>query len=85
MNDCGFSGLNKHLRKVHLGIRPFICDKCGLSCGDESELKLHLTRHIESKRYTCDHCQYSTFQKSSLKCKFFILSEERYNLISSHG
>ena len=64
-----FRGLEKHISKIHLGIRPYICDKCGVSYGDESELKIHMTRHAENKPFACSYCDYSTFQKCNLKCK----------------
>jgi len=57
------------MSKIHLGIRPYICDKCGISYCDEPELRMHLARHAESKPYSCNFCSYSTFQKGSLKCK----------------
>jgi len=64
------SGLDKHMSKIHLGIRPYICDKCGNSFSDEPELRTHIARHSEKKPYSCDFCQYSTYQKASLKCKY---------------
>jgi len=63
------SGLDKHMSKIHLGIRPFICDKCGISYGDEPELRMHIARHAENKPHSCNLCSYSTFQKGSLKCQ----------------
>ena len=68
------SGLHKHMAKIHLGIRPFICDKCGASYSDEPELRLHIARHAESKPYSCNLCSYSTFQKGSLRCKCSVCS-----------
>jgi len=63
------SGLDKHVSKQHLGIRPYICDKCGNSFGDETELRMHIARHAESKPHSCQFCSYSTYQKGSLKCE----------------
>lgn len=73
-------GLEKHVSKIHLGIRPYICDKCGVSYGDESELKNHMSRHAENKPYSCTHCDYSTFQKGSLKSHLFC----RHQVLMDH-
>ena len=70
------------MSKIHLGIRPFICDKCGISYSDEPELRMHIARHAENKPYSCNFCSYSTFQKSSLKCKCMNSSVTVLGLIS---
>ena len=58
------------MNKVHLGIRPYVCHQCGLTYGEESELKTHMARHADVKPYQCHLCSYGTFDKATYKCKF---------------
>ncbi|KAJ6643497.1 Zinc finger protein [Pseudolycoriella hygida] len=37
------------------GVRPFICDECGLRFAQKGHILLHLRRHLNLKRYFCDH------------------------------
>ena len=78
------SGLDKHMSKVHLGIRPYICDKCGNSFSDEPELRMHIARHAESKPHSCQFCSYSTYQKGSLKCNYMHIFCFSFTYISHH-
>ncbi|KAJ6643493.1 Gastrula zinc finger protein XlCGF57.1 [Pseudolycoriella hygida] len=36
------------------GVRPFICDECGLRFAQKGHILLHLRRHLNLKRYSCD-------------------------------
>ena len=61
--------VNKHMAKVHLRIRNYVCDVCGASYGEEAELKIHMNRHSDTKDYKCDHCDYSSYDKGNYKSK----------------
>ncbi|XP_013409284.1 zinc finger protein 816-like [Lingula anatina] len=58
--------LQKHINKRHLNIRPYLCQVCGASYGEEHELKTHEARHLTDKPYICEHCSYSTVSKADL-------------------
>lgn len=53
-----------------MGIRPFICDICGASYGEEHELKMHIVRHSDVKQFQCEHCDYATHDKGNFQSKF---------------
>ena len=62
-----FSIYKKHVKKTHLGIRPYLCQVCGQSFGEDSELKAHINSlHPLEKNYKCEYCGYAT----SVKCTF---------------
>jgi len=61
--------LQKHVQKVHLNVRPFICEKCGQAYGEERELDSHLAGHDSEKRYQCDQCDYATHIKVNYRSR----------------
>jgi hypothetical protein len=67
-----YRSVEKHTGKVHLGIRNYVCDICGMAYGDESELKIHIIRHSDTKTFPCEHCDYATFDKGNYKSGFGI-------------
>lgn len=64
-------GLERHMKAIHQGIRPFICDQCGLAFGLEHELKTHVNRHSDHKPHACDLCPFRSFNKSNLKLHLY--------------
>ena len=58
------------MNKIHRGIRPYICDQCGASYGEESELKTHMARHDDAKKYHCMYCDYTTQEKGNYQSKY---------------
>ncbi|CAH1772404.1 unnamed protein product [Owenia fusiformis] len=64
--------LEKHMNKIHRGIRPYMCDQCGASYGEEAELKTHMARH-GAKTHVCSHCGYATADKGNYQSHMFAL------------
>ncbi|XP_071115497.1 uncharacterized protein [Haliotis cracherodii] len=53
--------LQNHIRTMHLNIRPFLCDICGMGFAKEPVLRLHVkSKHNQDKEYKCQHCPYGT-------------------------
>jgi len=51
------SNLNKHIRCVHMNLKPFQCDTCGTKFGQKSSLEKHrAVIHEKKKRFSCDIC-----------------------------
>ncbi|KAK7082332.1 hypothetical protein SK128_026726 [Halocaridina rubra] len=71
VSSCGekFSGsdqLDTHM-KLHLGVKPFVCNCCGKVCLTESKLKAHEATHAnDGVKPVCDVCQRSFSSRSSL-------------------
>lgn len=62
-----YRNLQKHINKVHLNIRPYVCDQCGMSYGDECELKAHIARHDREKKFKCEVCPFASHDKGNLE------------------
>ncbi|XP_068236480.1 putative zinc finger protein 66 [Palaemon carinicauda] len=59
-------GLDTHL-KLHLGVKPFMCNFCGKVCKTESKLKTHLASHAnDDVKHVCDICERRFSSRSSL-------------------
>lgn len=58
---CDYRSLNKnsleaHMNKVHLNIRPFVCDICQKGFYKKSNLTQHYVTHTKVKDKTCEIC-----------------------------
>lgn len=58
---CDYHSVNKctleaHINKIHLGIRPFTCDRCQKGFYKKDNLVQHLATHNEIKDKTCYIC-----------------------------
>jgi len=47
---------DKHESRVHLQIRPFVCQICGKSFADSNYLGTHIRLHTGEKPYECEIC-----------------------------
>lgn len=56
--------LNRHMT-IHAALFPTHCDSCGRGFPDDDTLKKHQQR-CNTKRYTCDICNYMTFSVGNL-------------------
>lgn len=54
--DKTFIKLRSHIKKVHIGIKAFICEECGKGCKSISALKDHQVAHQEERPFACSHC-----------------------------
>lgn len=58
--------LDTHM-KLHLGVKPFICDACGKVCQTESKLKAHEASHAsDGVKPKCDICERSFSSRSAI-------------------
>ncbi|XP_071115505.1 zinc finger protein 184-like [Haliotis cracherodii] len=64
--------LQRHINKVHLGIRPYLCQMCGHSFGDYHNLQSHIVnKHVTEKEFKCTHCPYGTNVKAQFAIHLF--------------
>jgi hypothetical protein len=67
-NECGFQSssslVKRHVRTVHLKIRPVVCPQCGQSFATKFHLKTHQNIHTGQKPYSCPDCT-KTFSNPS--------------------
>jgi hypothetical protein len=66
--ECGFQSssslVKRHVRTVHLKIRPVICPQCGQNFATKFHLKTHQNIHTGQKPYACPDCT-KTFSNPS--------------------
>ena len=61
--------LDKHLKRVHkIGPQTFkyVCPECGKGTDDKTEFAIHLDRHDNLKRYSCNVCGQAFYAQSQL-------------------
>jgi len=67
-NECGFQSssslVKRHVRTVHLKIRPVVCPECGQCFATKFHLKTHQNIHTGQKPYSCPDCT-KTFSNPS--------------------
>ena len=60
--------MNKHVRAVHEGKKPFMCEVCGSKFSEKGDLSSHIAIVHEKKlSFTCDICKRGFAKKDSLK------------------
>ncbi|CAK1594888.1 unnamed protein product [Parnassius mnemosyne] len=70
-NDCTYRTLNKktleaHINKVHLCIRPYVCQTCFKGFYKKSNLTEHLTTHLQIINKICEICGDSFVNQKTL-------------------
>lgn len=55
-----------HMRRTHLGIKPYECAECGWKFAQSSDLIKHKRTHTGEKPFVCDYCNSSFTQKRNL-------------------
>ncbi|XP_052896886.1 zinc finger protein 846 [Anopheles moucheti] len=58
--------LSKHIKTVHLKIKPFVCNVCGYKCARKATLNIHIRQHSGLKPLTCKSCPFRTADPSAL-------------------
>ena len=60
------AGLNRHIKNVHTGEKPFSCPDCEYSSTNSYNLKVHRRIHSGDKPFKCEYCQYASTQKHAV-------------------
>uniref|UniRef100_A0A182QU88 C2H2-type domain-containing protein n=1 Tax=Anopheles farauti TaxID=69004 RepID=A0A182QU88_9DIPT len=58
--------LSKHIKTVHLQIKPFVCNVCGYKCARKATLNIHIRQHSGLKPLACKSCPFRTADPSAL-------------------
>uniref|UniRef100_A0A182PB76 C2H2-type domain-containing protein n=1 Tax=Anopheles epiroticus TaxID=199890 RepID=A0A182PB76_9DIPT len=58
--------LSKHIKTVHLKIKPFVCNVCGYKCARKATLNIHIRQHSGLKPLACKSCPFRTADPSAL-------------------
>lgn len=69
--NCKYQSLNKntleaHINKMHLHIRPYVCETCDKGFYKKSHLTEHVKIHSQIKNKTCDVCGENFLYKQTL-------------------
>ena len=70
-DDCGRKfrankELQNHIKTVHLGQFPFICQYCAKGFLSLAALNIHLPKHTDERNYKCDQCPEAFKTRSGL-------------------
>lgn len=70
------SNLSKHIRTVHLKLRPFRCNRCTSSFAEKNKLRKHIQSvHEHARPYKCELCNATFSQASDRKRHRLVLHE----------
>ena len=61
---CDKSSLNKHIKSVHMGYRPFKCTECDRTFSERKTMAEHLRTHTGERPFLCTFCP-KTFKRVS--------------------
>ena len=42
--------------RSHRGVKPFVCNECGLQFANKSNWQRHVAEHSGARNYACPHC-----------------------------
>ncbi|XP_068605205.1 growth factor independent 1A transcription repressor a [Brachionichthys hirsutus] len=70
-------GLEVHVRRSHIGTRPFECGICGKTFGHAVSLDQHRAVHSQERSFSCKICAKSFKRSSTLSTHLLIHSDTR--------
>ena len=61
--------VRKHVKTVHVAVKPFQCEHCSYATSFRSDLKNHVNaRHTREVMYPCTQCSYQATTKHRCVC-----------------
>ncbi|XP_029355129.1 growth factor independent 1A transcription repressor b isoform X2 [Echeneis naucrates] len=70
-------GLEVHVRRSHIGTRPFACEICGKTFGHAVSLEQHKAVHSQERSFDCKICGKSFKRSSTLSTHLLIHTDTR--------
>lgn len=49
--------VNLHIRRVHMGVRSFVCEECGKALASKGALSRHQMTHSDARPFKCNDCK----------------------------